>query len=169
MLYMMSLKTQMLYWIIHKLQTIKIHRKHDGINSSLAFLIVFVFFATSHRFEWLSFWRFGLSQIHGCYFSTALPNVELKSRRTCFWRRQKGCPDTYLATIEAVYYFLKDLHSHYFSEYTGEYDNLLFFFSFCINWSTKPNRLLGKCDERERLVCFIWKLNGLDAVCHSEI
>ncbi|KTG06678.1 hypothetical protein cypCar_00025558 [Cyprinus carpio] len=74
----------------------------------------------------------------------ALPNVELKSRRTCFWRRQKGSPDTYLATIEAVYYFLKDLHSHYFSEYTGEYDNLLFFFSFLHKLINKAKQAAGK-------------------------
>ncbi|XP_051726115.1 tRNA-uridine aminocarboxypropyltransferase 1 [Ctenopharyngodon idella] len=74
----------------------------------------------------------------------ALPNVELKSRRTCFWRHQKGCPDTYLATIEAVYYFLKDLHSHYFSEYTGEYDNLLFFFSFLHKLINKAKQAAGK-------------------------
>ncbi|KAL0167403.1 hypothetical protein M9458_035625, partial [Cirrhinus mrigala] len=73
-----------------------------------------------------------------------LPNVELKSRRTCFWRHQKGCPDTYLATIEAIYYFLKDLHSHYFSEYTGEYDNLLFFFSFLHKLINKAKQAAGK-------------------------
>lgn len=74
----------------------------------------------------------------------ALPHVELKSRRTCFWRHQKGCPDTYLATIEAVYYFLKDLHTHYFSEYTGEYDNLLFFFSFLHKLINKAKQAAGK-------------------------
>ncbi|XP_043072833.1 tRNA-uridine aminocarboxypropyltransferase 1 isoform X2 [Puntigrus tetrazona] len=74
----------------------------------------------------------------------ALPNVELKSRRTCFWRHQKGCPDTYLATIEAVYYFLKDLHGHYFSEYEGEYDNLLFFFSFLHKLINKAKQAAGK-------------------------
>uniref|UniRef100_A0A8C1Q521 tRNA-uridine aminocarboxypropyltransferase 1 n=1 Tax=Cyprinus carpio TaxID=7962 RepID=A0A8C1Q521_CYPCA len=74
----------------------------------------------------------------------ALPNVELKSRRSCFWRRQKGSPDTYLATIEAIYYFLKDLHSHYFSEYTGEYDNLLFFFSFLHKLINKAKQAAGK-------------------------
>lgn len=74
----------------------------------------------------------------------ALPNVELKSRKTCFWRRQKGSPDTYLATIEAIYYFLKDLHCHYFCEYTGEYDNLLFFFSFLHKLINKAKQAAGK-------------------------
>lgn len=60
-----------------------------------------------------------------------LLRVELKMRKTCFWRRQKGKPDTYLATIEAIYYFLKDFHEHCLAqEYNGEYDNLLFFYSY---------------------------------------
>lgn len=60
-----------------------------------------------------------------------LLRVELKMRKTCFWRRQKGKPDTYLATIEAIYYFLKDFHEHCLTkEYNGEYDNLLFFYSY---------------------------------------
>uniref|UniRef100_A0A3Q3G170 tRNA-uridine aminocarboxypropyltransferase 1 n=1 Tax=Kryptolebias marmoratus TaxID=37003 RepID=A0A3Q3G170_KRYMA len=60
-----------------------------------------------------------------------LVQVELKTRKTCFWRSQKGKPDTYLATIEAIYYFLKDFHQQCLGlEYGGEYDNLLFFYSF---------------------------------------
>ncbi|XP_057204313.1 tRNA-uridine aminocarboxypropyltransferase 1 [Triplophysa rosa] len=74
----------------------------------------------------------------------ALPNVELKSRRTCFWRHQRGSPDTYLATVEAVYYFLKDLHSHYLPPYEGEYDNLLFFFSFLYKLINKAKQTAGK-------------------------
>lgn len=61
----------------------------------------------------------------------ALMRVELKTRKTCFWRHQRGSPDTYLATIEAIYYFLKDYHTLcLLKEYDGEYDNLLFFYSF---------------------------------------
>ncbi|XP_005998377.1 tRNA-uridine aminocarboxypropyltransferase 1 [Latimeria chalumnae] len=60
-----------------------------------------------------------------------LVQVELTARKTCFWRRQKGKPDTYLATIEAIYYFLTDYHKRVLKEsYQGEYDNLLFFYSF---------------------------------------
>lgn len=60
-----------------------------------------------------------------------LLRVELKMRKTCFWRHQKGKPDTYLATIEAIYYFLKDFHELCLArEYGGEYDNLLFFYSY---------------------------------------
>lgn len=60
-----------------------------------------------------------------------LLQIELKSRRTCFWRHQKGKPDTYLSTIEAIYYFLVEYHNVVLEEkYEGQYDNLLFFFSF---------------------------------------
>ncbi|CAN9506684.1 unnamed protein product [Ophioblennius macclurei] len=74
-----------------------------------------------------------------------LLQVELKTRKTCFWRRQKGKPDTYLATIEAIYYFLKDFHEHCLQEeYGGEYDNLLFFYSFLHGVINKAKRLAGK-------------------------
>ncbi|XP_029951985.1 tRNA-uridine aminocarboxypropyltransferase 1 isoform X2 [Salarias fasciatus] len=74
-----------------------------------------------------------------------LLQVELKTRKTCFWRRQKGKPDTYLATIEAIYYFLKDFHEHCLAqEYSGEYDNLLFFYSFLHTVINKAKRLAGK-------------------------
>ncbi|KAJ6664094.1 hypothetical protein lerEdw1_008309 [Lerista edwardsae] len=60
-----------------------------------------------------------------------LLQIELKSRKTCFWRHQKGKPDTYLSTIEAIYYFLVEYHKELLKEkYEGQYDNLLFFFSF---------------------------------------
>ncbi|KAM8780397.1 tRNA-uridine aminocarboxypropyltransferase 1 [Rhynchonycteris naso] len=60
-----------------------------------------------------------------------LLQVELKTRRTCFWRHQKGKPDTFLSTIEAIYYFLVDYHTDVLKEkYKGQYDNLLFFYSF---------------------------------------
>ncbi|XP_053573428.1 tRNA-uridine aminocarboxypropyltransferase 1 [Bombina bombina] len=60
-----------------------------------------------------------------------LVKVELTDRKTCFWRHQKGSPDTYLSTIEAIYYFAIDYHTQILKEdYNGEYDNLLFFYSF---------------------------------------
>ncbi|XP_067104699.1 tRNA-uridine aminocarboxypropyltransferase 1 isoform X1 [Osmerus mordax] len=75
----------------------------------------------------------------------ALLQVELKTRKTCFWRHQKGSPDTYLATIEAIYYFLKDYHEQCLSqEYRGEYDNLLFFYSYLHTLITKAKTSAGK-------------------------
>uniref|UniRef100_UPI003AAF9C26 tRNA-uridine aminocarboxypropyltransferase 1 n=1 Tax=Centroberyx gerrardi TaxID=166262 RepID=UPI003AAF9C26 len=76
----------------------------------------------------------------------ALLQVELKMRKTCFWRHQKGKPDTYLSTIEAIYYFLKDYHKHCLAqEYSGEYDNLLFFYSYLHSLITKAKISAGKC------------------------
>lgn len=57
--------------------------------------------------------------------------VELTSRKTLFWRYQKGKPNTYLATIEAIYYFVLDVHTNLLKQdYNGQYDDLLFFFKF---------------------------------------
>ncbi|XP_053721091.1 tRNA-uridine aminocarboxypropyltransferase 1 [Synchiropus splendidus] len=74
-----------------------------------------------------------------------LLQVELKTRKTCFWRSQKGKPDTHLATIEAIYYFLKDFHEHCLAqEYNGEYDNLLFFYSYLYLVVNKAKALAGR-------------------------
>ncbi|XP_033732980.1 DTW domain-containing protein 1-like isoform X1 [Pecten maximus] len=58
--------------------------------------------------------------------------IELKTRHSNFWRHQKDIPSTYLSTIEAIYYFLRDYHDVFVArdEYDGRYDNLLFFFTF---------------------------------------
>jgi len=61
----------------------------------------------------------------------AMPCVIISSRETIFWRYQKGKPKEYLATIEAIYYFLVDFHQIVLkADYSGEYDNMLFFFKF---------------------------------------
>ncbi|KAJ7994821.1 hypothetical protein DPEC_G00253440 [Dallia pectoralis] len=81
----------------------------------------------------------------------ALLRVELKTRKTCFWRHQKGSPDTYLATIEAVYYFLKDYHELCLrQEYTGQYDNLLYFYTFLHTLINKAKTTSGKPDRNSR-------------------
>ncbi|XP_034757825.1 tRNA-uridine aminocarboxypropyltransferase 1-like [Acipenser ruthenus] len=75
----------------------------------------------------------------------ALLQVELKTRKTCFWRHQKGSPETYLSTIEAIYYFLIDFHQQCLSEeYHGEYDNLLFFYSYMYKLINKAKHAAGK-------------------------
>lgn len=75
----------------------------------------------------------------------ALLQVELKTRKTCFWRHQKGSPDTYLATIEAIYYFLKDYHEQCLKQkYCGEYDNLLFFYSYLHSLINKAKSSAGR-------------------------
>ncbi|XP_072889199.1 tRNA-uridine aminocarboxypropyltransferase 1 [Hemitrygon akajei] len=74
-----------------------------------------------------------------------LLHVELRTQKTHFWRNQKGKPDTYLATIEAIYYFLVDYHRLILKEnYSGEYDNLLFFYSFMYRLINKAKHAAGK-------------------------
>ncbi|XP_067827264.1 tRNA-uridine aminocarboxypropyltransferase 1 [Heptranchias perlo] len=74
-----------------------------------------------------------------------LLHVELRTQKTRFWRCQKGKPDTYLATIEAIYYFLVDYHRLLLKEnYNGEYDNLFFFYSFMYRLINKAKHAAGK-------------------------
>ncbi|XP_072481153.1 tRNA-uridine aminocarboxypropyltransferase 1 [Notamacropus eugenii] len=77
-----------------------------------------------------------------------LLQVELKTRKTCFWRHQKGKPDTFLSTIEAIYYFLVDYHTAVLKEkYKGQYDNLLFFYSFMHQMIKNAKSSAGKQQE----------------------
>ncbi|KAM4677287.1 tRNA-uridine aminocarboxypropyltransferase 1 isoform 1-T2 [Discoglossus pictus] len=74
-----------------------------------------------------------------------LVQVELTERKTCFWRHQKGSPDTYLSTIEAIYYFMVDYHTLILKrDYNGDYDNLLFFYSFMHRLITNAKHSAGK-------------------------
>ncbi|XP_075064070.1 tRNA-uridine aminocarboxypropyltransferase 1 isoform X2 [Mixophyes fleayi] len=74
-----------------------------------------------------------------------LVSVELTERKTCFWRHQKGSPDTYLSTIEAIYYFMVDYHMQILEkDYHGEYDNLLFFYSFMYRLVKNAKHAAGK-------------------------
>ncbi|XP_075714150.1 tRNA-uridine aminocarboxypropyltransferase 1 [Rhinoderma darwinii] len=74
-----------------------------------------------------------------------LVSVVLTERKTCFWRHQKGSPDTYLSTIEAIYHFMMDFHVQILEkDYNGEYDNLLFFFSFMYKLIRDAKHAAGK-------------------------
>ncbi|XP_069622145.1 tRNA-uridine aminocarboxypropyltransferase 1 isoform X2 [Ranitomeya imitator] len=74
-----------------------------------------------------------------------LVSVELTERKTCFWRHQKGSPETYLSTIEAIYYFMVDFHMQILEkDYNGDYDNLLFFFSFMYKLVRDAKQAAGK-------------------------
>lgn len=78
-----------------------------------------------------------------------LLQVELKTRKTCFWRHQKGKPDTFLSTIEAIYYFLVDYHrAVQKEEYRGQYDNLLFFYSFMYRLIKEARRSGEKAKQK---------------------
>lgn len=63
----------------------------------------------------------------------ALPCVVLRTRKSLFWRYQLGKPDSYLATIEAIYDAVVNLQERRVgdgSNYDGRYDDLLFFFRY---------------------------------------
>ena len=59
-----------------------------------------------------------------------LPRVELTRRTTLYWRRQHHSPNTYLATVEALYCFIRQFHELCIGKYDKRYDNLLYFFKF---------------------------------------
>ncbi|XP_013193043.2 tRNA-uridine aminocarboxypropyltransferase 1 [Amyelois transitella] len=85
-----------------------------------------------------------------------MPKIVLQNRASQFWRHQRGSPRWYLSTIEALHQLMLELHisawglsEQYSSEltrhypvhksgevhshckpYSGEYDNLLYFFKF---------------------------------------
>lgn len=66
-------------------------------------------------------------------FVAALPCVVLRTRKSLFWRYQLGKPDSYLATIEAIYDAVVNLEERRLEDggnYDGRYDDLLFFFRY---------------------------------------
>lgn len=74
-------------------------------------------------------------RIYGDERIRALPCVLLTSHKSLFWRHQRDKPVNFLATIEAIYYFMVELYGIIYPDklYTGEYDDLLFFFKFMYN------------------------------------
>ena len=58
-----------------------------------------------------------------------LPNVIIDAKETTFWRFQE-IDKFNLATIEALYYFVKDYTNCIKGEYNGEYDNILYFYAY---------------------------------------
>jgi DTW domain-containing protein YfiP len=59
-----------------------------------------------------------------------LRRVKIDTTATHYWRPQHGRTDTDLATVEAVYYFLRNHLLQRDGRYDGQVDNLLFFFAF---------------------------------------
>lgn len=60
-----------------------------------------------------------------------LPRVRIPDKKTLFWRPQKGKPDTFLATIESIYYFVKEFSQVYGCESNdSNLDDILYFFMF---------------------------------------
>lgn len=85
-----------------------------------------------------------------------IPKIVLQNRASQFWRHQKGSPRWYLSTVEALHQLMLELHlcawgrskaytpefvlhypvhseedkHHQCQPYSGQYDNLLFFFKY---------------------------------------
>ncbi|KAI6192159.1 TRNA-uridine aminocarboxypropyltransferase [Aphelenchoides bicaudatus] len=61
-----------------------------------------------------------------------IPLVQLNAYKTEYWRPQKGYADECLATIEAIYYAIKEVWQaeNPDKEYTGQFDDVLFWFQF---------------------------------------
>ncbi|CAJ0599648.1 unnamed protein product [Cylicocyclus nassatus] len=58
-----------------------------------------------------------------------LPCVSLTKYRTAFWRPQHNVDESGLATIEAIYYALREYQEHGLGRpYLGEFDDLLYWF-----------------------------------------
>eukprot|EP00040_Diaphanoeca_grandis_P025770 m.143245 g.143245 ORF g.143245 m.143245 type:complete len:288 (-) comp30305_c0_seq1:202-1065(-) len=72
---------------------------------------------------------------------SGLRRVKISSVTTKFWRPQYKKPDTYLATIEAIYHVFKE-YARAFEcpEYDGRYDGLLFMFTHTFNLIQKRYR-----------------------------
>ncbi|XP_074656503.1 tRNA-uridine aminocarboxypropyltransferase 1-like [Tubulanus polymorphus] len=69
--------------------------------------------------------------------------IKMDEHNTKFWRSQKDpMPDSYLATIEAIYYFVREFHDQFvavaaetadgreLAPYDHRYDDLLFYFEY---------------------------------------
>uniref|UniRef100_A0A0R3S0B7 tRNA-uridine aminocarboxypropyltransferase 1 n=1 Tax=Elaeophora elaphi TaxID=1147741 RepID=A0A0R3S0B7_9BILA len=75
-----------------------------------------------------------------------LPIVTLRSYKTKYWRPQRGLTDYHLATIEAIYYALREaFEASCTTEYDGCFDDLLFWFFI---FRSKVDKSLLKGEER---------------------
>ncbi|XP_064401526.1 tRNA-uridine aminocarboxypropyltransferase 1-like isoform X2 [Halichondria panicea] len=60
-----------------------------------------------------------------------LPCVKLSEAETHFWRPQRRQDSKHLATIEAIYYFFREMNELINGRsYSGIYDNLLYFYAY---------------------------------------
>lgn len=58
-----------------------------------------------------------------------IQRVKIRAQKTNFWRYQNKGQD-HLSTIEAIYYFYREFQSVVYGSYSGEYDNLLYYYSY---------------------------------------
>eukprot|EP01130_Rhizamoeba_saxonica_P015751 TRINITY_DN711_c2_g1_i2.p1 TRINITY_DN711_c2_g1~~TRINITY_DN711_c2_g1_i2.p1 ORF type:complete len:168 (+),score=29.10 TRINITY_DN711_c2_g1_i2:378-881(+) len=72
-----------------------------------------------------------------------LPRIKIDQYSTQFWRYQRVGPEC-LATIEAIYYFMREYQLKTSNSYDGEYDNLLFYFTYFYNKIQKHYQTTNK-------------------------
>lgn len=82
---------------------------------------------------------------------TCLKCVKITEYKTSFWRYQHH-GDSYLATIEAIYYFFREFFDalHPDMKYDGQYDNLLYYYSFMYNLIQKFYRQKPEINFRHK-------------------
>lgn len=79
-----------------------------------------------------------------------LPCVILPEKKTYFWRTQDK-DDYYLATIEAIYYFLVELHTlSSDTPYRGHLDNLMYFFVYMYQMVKKNKTEYVKIKKKQK-------------------
>ncbi|XP_787673.4 DTW domain-containing protein 1 [Strongylocentrotus purpuratus] len=93
------------------------------------------------------------NQIYNDVRLKGLQCVVINDRKTCFWRGQRKS-DSYLATIEAIYYFMVDYQQAFLqgkeSKDECRYDNLLYFYSFMyglVHQDDSPDAKMRKEDN----------------------
>lgn len=83
-------------------------------------------------------------------FSSDLPCVILAEQKTFFWRSQDK-EDNYLATIEAIYYFLVETFNLTSDlQYAGQYDNLMYFFVYMYRMVQKQKKNYIKIHKKKK-------------------
>ncbi|KAL1924253.1 uncharacterized protein VTP21DRAFT_7288 [Calcarisporiella thermophila] len=74
-------------------------------------------------------WRQASSMARNIPALARLPQVTIAPHETTFWRYQNK-DINHLATIEAIYYFMREYAELRNNAYNGEYDDLLFYYKF---------------------------------------
>lgn len=87
-----------------------------------------------------------------------MKKIKIPNQKTFFWRYQQY-GEEYLATIEAIYFTLKEIHQYTKGSYSGEMDDMLYFYVFFYemiqkeyqstekNFSHKENYIKKKKEE----------------------
>jgi hypothetical protein len=75
-------------------------------------------------------WQQARSMLRRAPALQALRRVRIDAQQTLYWRPQHGRSTADLATVEAIYFFLRSFLELRDGAYAGQVDNLLFFFAY---------------------------------------